>query len=187
VDIRLITASNKDLNLEVKAGHFREDLFYRLNVIDIGLPALRERKGDIEILARHFFERYASENNLPEPEITGAVFSALENYTWPGNIRELSNVVEKMVVLSRDRKITLSDLPEKIRHTVNTDPFIQIPYGMTMEEAERKIIEETIRHCGGNKSEAAKVLGIGRKTLHRKIGEDKDDIEEDAGNVEKPT
>ncbi len=175
VDIRLLVASNKDLAAEVKAGRFREDLFYRLNVIDVVLPPLRERKGDIEILTRHFLEKFSNENNLPEPEITGAVLSALENYSWPGNIRELSNVVEKLVVLSREGKITLSDLPEQIRGQSHTDPFIQIPFGITMEQAELKIIEETIRHCQGNKSEAAKILGIGRKTLHRKIGEDKED------------
>ncbi len=176
VDIRIISASNKELSAEVKAGHFREDLFYRLNVIDMNLPPLRQRRGDIEILARHFFQKYCAENQLPEPEITSSVMSAFENYDWPGNIRELSNVIEKCVVLGGD-KITLGDLPEKFRGHVIQEGKIQIPYGMKMDEAEKLIIEETIKYCGGNKSEAAKLLGLGRKTIHRKLSHPEDDLE----------
>lgn len=171
VDIRIISASNKDLKKQVDKELFREDLFYRLNVIDIDVPPLRDRKGDIEFLASHFFDHFIEENSKHELEVTSAVYNALAQYTWPGNIRELKNLIERLVVLSDGQKIHYNSLPENLRKVELSADAIEIPYGVTMEEAERKIIIETIRYCRGNKTEAAKVLKIGRKTLHRKINE----------------
>ncbi|MBN8218972.1 MAG: sigma-54-dependent Fis family transcriptional regulator [Spirochaetes bacterium] len=172
VDLRLVAASNKPLEEEVKAGRFREDLFYRLNVIDIKVPPLRERRGDIAIMVRHFLDLHSRANQKNEIELTGAALTALENYAWPGNVRELGNLIEKLVVLSTTGKIALGDLPESFRGGASGDAFITIPLGTPMEEVELRVIEETIRWCGGNKSEAAKILGLGRKTVHRKLAED---------------
>ena len=169
ISCRIVSASNKDLKEEIKKGNFREDLFYRLNVIDLNVPTLRERKEDIERLGRFFFEKYSEENHLENLEITPQVFSSFQSYSWPGNIRELGNVIEKLVVLHADKKkITVKDLPKNIFSKEDANGTITIPYGMSLEEAEKEIIFKTIEHCGGNKSEAAKLLNIGRKTLHRK-------------------
>ncbi len=171
VDIRIISASNKDLQKEVKEGRFREDLFFRLNVVDIVIPPLRERKGDIEYLAKYFFDVYAKENNREDLHITNGVFTAFSSYDWPGNVRELKNVIEKIVVLSTDKYISHKDLPDRLKsHPLGSDT-VEIPLGITMEEIEKKVIFETIRYCRGNKSEAAKLLAITRKTLHRKIND----------------
>lgn len=176
IDIRIISASNKKLEAEVKKGNFREDLFFRLNVVDIVLPPLRDRKGDIEYLAKHFFDIYVKENKKNHLQITNNVFKAFSAYEWPGNIRELKNVIEKMVVLSKDGQITHSDLPEKLKNYSKESSSVSIPMGTPMDEIERMVILETIRYCQGNKSQAAKTLKIGRKTLQRKISA-MDDIE----------
>ncbi|HMB00073.1 MAG TPA: sigma-54 dependent transcriptional regulator [Spirochaetota bacterium] len=171
VDIRIICASNKDLQDEIKKGNFREDLFYRLNVLDIHIPPLRERKMDIEILARYFLEQFTEENKKYNLNLTSAAYTALSSYDWPGNVRELRNVIEKLVIMNKKDKITVNDLPDHIRQVDISTKGIYIPYGISLDEADSRIIMETIRYCKGNKSDAAKVLGIGRKTLHRKLDE----------------
>ncbi len=169
INCRIICASNKNLEEEVKKNNFREDLFYRLNVIDINVPPLRERKEDIELLSKNFFEFFTKENNFDSLEITPQVFSCFQNYSWPGNIRELKNVVEKLVVMNTNNRIAIKDLPVYLRKNNIKKNNIDVPFGISLEEAEKKIIFETIQHFGGNKSNAAKSLKIGRKTLHRKI------------------
>ena len=171
VDFRLICASNKDLTLEIKEGRFREDFYFRLNVIDINLPPLRERRGDIEILAKYFFDYFSSENNISNLHITNQVYQSFNAYDWPGNIRQLKNVIEKMVVLSSNNKITQSSLPDEMKDFKNVNDILEIQIGESMDEIEKKVILQTIGYCRGNKTEAAKILGIGRKTLHRKINE----------------
>ncbi|XP_060085882.1 regulatory protein AtoC-like [Ylistrum balloti] len=166
LDIRIISASNKDLKKEVEKGNFREDFFYRLNVIDIYVPPLREREKDVILLASHFFKTFCKANKK-HLDVTPQFFSALDNYHWPGNIRQLSNVIEKVVVLNQTGKVTIKDLPAEIKKDIKVKETIEITLGQTLEEIEKKVIDETIRYCNGNKSEAAKVLGIGRKTLYR--------------------
>lgn len=171
VDVRIIAATNKDLKEEVEKGNFREDLYYRLNVVHIQLPPLRERKEDIPLLAAAFLKEIAKENNKTINAIDQKARTILYNYTWPGNIRELRNCIESAVVMTRDDIITADDLPPHIREAGDHDDYIRIPLGASMQDAEKEIIRSTLAHCSGNKSKAAEILGIGRKTLYRKIEE----------------
>lgn len=168
VDIRIICASNKDLSEEVKNGRFREDLFYRLNVIDLYVPPLRDRMEDLPLLARYFFEKFALENNK-KIEIDTKVYERFQNYDWPGNIRELQNAIEKIVVLSRTPLITEEFLPKQISAFEKKEDFIRIPYGVSMSEAEKTIILKNLAHLGNNKSKLARILGLGRKTVQLKL------------------
>lgn len=170
VDVRVIAATNKNLEEEVKAGRFREDLFFRLNGIQIEVPPLRERKDDISLFIDDFIERYAKENGKENVKIDEKARKAMIRYIWPGNIRELQHAVESAVVLCSNNEITLKDLPDKISH-FNSASDIVIPVGSSMEECEKIIIEDTLAFCDGNKTKAADILKIGRKTLHRKIDE----------------
>lgn len=170
VDVRVIAATNKNLEEEVKAGRFREDLYFRLNGIQIEVPPLRERKDDISLFIDSFAERYAKENGKENIKIEEKARKAMIRYVWPGNIRELQHAVESAVVLCSGNEITLKDLPEKIS-SFNSVSDIVIPLGSTMEECEKIIIENTLAYCDGNKTRAADILKIGRKTLHRKIDE----------------
>lgn len=170
VDVRVIAATNKNLEEEVKAGRFREDLFFRLNGIQIEVPPLRERKEDISLFIDSFISRYAQENGKESIKIDEKARKAMIRYAWPGNIRELQHAVESAVVLCSDNVITLKDLPEKIS-SFNYASDIVIPAGSSMEECEKIIIENTLAYCDGNKTKTADILKIGRKTLHRKIDE----------------
>ena len=169
VDVRIVAATNRDLEEEVHAGHFREDLFYRLNVVRIPMPPLRERKDDIPLLLHSFLREFNIEN---EKNITGfdnRAKSAILKYSWPGNIRELKNCVESAVVMCNGDEIKIEDLPASVREK-GEEKSITIPIGMTLDEAEMVIIQENLAACNGNKSKCAEILGIGRKTLHRKLG-----------------
>lgn len=168
VDTRIIAATNRDLKKEVEKGNFREDLFYRLNVINLNIPPLRERKEDIPLLSSAFLKEFAQENNKAVEGIDNKAAMALYNYHWPGNVRELRNCMESALVLSRKHIIGLEDLPPHIREGENLS-VVTIDIGSTMAEAEKKIIKMTLTAFNNNKSKAAEVLGIGRKTLHRKI------------------
>jgi DNA-binding NtrC family response regulator len=170
VDVRLITATNRDLKTEIAENRFREDLYYRLNVVNIHIPPLRERKEDIPLLATAFLAEFASDNGKQIEGIDPKARMALHNYSWPGNIRELRNCLESAVVLTKNSVIMLEDLPPHIRQTEDDD-YIRIPAGTPLPEAERIIIESTLAKEKGNKSRTAEVLGIGRKTLHRKLDE----------------
>jgi DNA-binding NtrC family response regulator len=168
VDARVIAATNRDLKEEVEKGNFREDLYYRLNVVNIHVPPLRERKDDIPMLAAAFIEQFARENEKSINGIENKASTMLYNYSWPGNIRELRNCLESAVVLSKKNIIGPEDLPAAVR-TNEEEGVIRIELGSSMAEAEKIIIRQTLKGVNNNKSRAADILGIGRKTLHRKI------------------
>lgn len=176
VDVRVVAATNKNLEELVKQGKFREDLFYRLNVVRIEVPPLRERKDDIPLLIAHFLKEFEAEAKDLGKTITGVdnrARSALYKYDWPGNIRELRNCIESAVVMCSGGEITLDDLPPTISKATSAES-ITIPAGSTLEEAEKIVIEQTLAANKGNKSKTAELLGIGRKTLQRKLGEPDD-------------
>lgn len=170
VDVRIISATNKNLQEEVEKGNFREDLFYRLNVVNINIPPLRERKEDILILATAFLTELAAENNKKIEGFDPKVRTILYNHRWKGNIRELRNCIENAVVMARGKVITVEDLPLPMRKD-SGENYIKIKLGSTLDSAEKEVILATLDMCRGNKSKAAEVLAIGRKTLHRKIDE----------------
>ena len=170
VDVRVVAATNRNLEEEVKAGKFREDLFYRLNVVRIEMPALRERMDDIPLLMHAFLREFNIENKKNIKGFDKASKSAMIKYPWPGNIRELKNAVESAVVMCTGDEIKMEDLPRALR-AQGEEKVITIPIGITMDEAEKIIIQENLAANKGNKSRTADVLGIGRKTLHRKLEE----------------
>jgi len=170
VDVRVVSATNKDLKVEIEKGNFREDLYFRLNVVNIHVPPLRERKDDLPPLITAFLKEFAEENGKKIEGLSDKARSCLYAYDWPGNVRELRNCLESAVVMSRGSLITKEDLPPTIQPR-GDDGWIRIPVGSTMEEAEALIIRQTISAQEGNKTKAAEVLGIGRKTLHRKLAE----------------
>lgn len=170
VDVRIIAATNRVLEEEVKKGTFREDLYYRLNVIHIHVPPLRERKDDIPLLVASFLEEFAVENGKNIKGIDSQAKSAIYNYNWPGNIRELRNCIESAVVMCSGEEIKLEDLPPTVSKSAG-DQSINIPANATLDEAEKIIILQTLAANKNNKSKTADLLGIGRKTLHRKLEE----------------
>ena len=170
VDVRVVAATNRNLEEEVKAGRFREDLFYRLNVVRIEMPALRERMDDIPLLMHAFLREFNIENKKNIKGFDKTSKSAMIKYSWPGNIRELKNAVESAVVMCTGDEIKLEDLPRALR-AQGEEKVISIPIGITMDEAEKIIIQENLAANKGNKSKTADILGIGRKTLHRKLEE----------------
>ncbi len=170
VDVRILSATNKDLKNEIEKGAFREDLFYRLNVVNIHVPPLRERKEDISLLSAAFLNEFARDNGKKIDGIDPKAYLALYNYDWPGNIRELRNCMESSVVMCKGNIITLNDMPPSVA-AGGDDEYIRISPGMSLEEAEKEVIRMTLIHEKGNKTRTAEVLGIGRKTLHRKIKE----------------
>jgi len=173
VDIRIIAASNKVLKEEVEKGSFREDLFYRLNVVPITLPPLRERKEDIPLLIDHFLKIYNEKNRRDVHGFHPRALDAMMRYTWPGNIRELENVVERAVILARDEYIPLADMDEPVRNAVG-DALTEeirsgIRPGMTIKEMERELILKTLDENESNRSRTARILGITRRTLQHKL------------------
>ncbi len=170
VDVRVVAATNRNLEEEVKAGKFREDLFYRLNVVRIEMPALRERMDDIPLLMHAFLREFNIENKKNIKGFDKASKAAMIKYNWPGNIRELKNAVESAVVMCTGEEIKMEDLPRALRNQ-DEEKVITIPIGITMDEAEKIIIQENLAANKGNKSRTADILGIGRKTLHRKLEE----------------
>ncbi len=167
VDVRIIAATNKDLREEVKAGRFREDLYFRLNVISIHLPPLRERKEDIPLLARYFLERYAEKHGKPVKELSPEVLEAFKRYPWPGNVRELENTIERLVVFARRPVIGPEDLYFAGFEAEKLD--LDLEEDLTLEELEKRYILRVLRACEGNKTLAAQKLGIDRKTLREKL------------------
>lgn len=170
VDIRIVAATNRKLEDEVAAGRFREDLYYRLNVVRIEMPPLRDRKDDIPLLMHSFLREFNVENEKNIKGFDARSKAAIIKYNWPGNIRELKNCIESAVVMCNGEEIRIEDLPESIRKK-GEEKTISIPMGTTMDEAEKIIIQETLAANSGNKTKTADVLGIGRKTLHRKLEE----------------
>lgn len=173
VDVRLIAATNKDLLTAVKSGLFREDLYYRLNVVSIKLPELKDRKDDILRLVQFFLEKYASEFDKNKLSIHPEALSAIEHYSFPGNIRELENIIERAVIFSDGTHITLADLPEEILNNKKSiEPnqyFMGVKLGMTMAEIERRAIESTLEYVGGNRKETARVLGVSERSVRYKL------------------
>lgn len=166
-DARILSATNKDLETEVANGNFREDLFYRLNVIEIALPPLRERPGDIRLLAKFFASKSASALDRPTKSISDEALSLLEQYDWPGNVRELENALERAFLLSGEN-IGVDDLPPKVRASA-TAPLDDPTSDRTLEDIERRHIAYIMNEVHGDKVEAAKVLGIDLSTLYRKL------------------
>ncbi len=170
VDTRIIAATNKDLADMVRKGLFREDLFWRLNVITITLPALKERREDIPRLVQHFVTRFSRKNAKVIEGIESKAMETLLAYEWPGNVRELENVIERCVVLDRDGILGFDDLPGALTLAGGgTFDSVTIPLGMPMEEVERILMEETLKHTKGDKGLASKLLGISTRTLYRKM------------------
>ena len=172
VDIRLIAASNRDLEKEVAAGRFRQDLYFRLNVVPLHLPALRERPEDIPILAAHFAAKSAQKYGHPMPELDPELVEVLVDYDWPGNVRELENLIERLVVLSSTSTLGLEFVPEKmLRALPGTTPGDENTLEGAVEAVKRKMIVNALQAEGNNKVAAAKRLGISRSYLHRLINE----------------
>ena len=170
VDVRLVAATNRDLKQKVADGTFREDLFYRLYVVNLALPPLRDRDGDIVLLARHYLKALAAENGKKGITLTPEAMDALVAYPWPGNVRELRNVIERMVVLCAGDQLTVRDLPAALRGMPGrAGPASRA--GRVLRDAERQLIEEALRRHKDNKTQAALDLGISRRTLHRKLNE----------------
>ncbi len=172
-DVRIVAATNRDLKAEIDKGMFREDLYFRLNVVNIEVPPLRERKDDLPLLISDFLKKFAADNAKSVEGIDERARSILFAYDWPGNVRELQNCMESAVVMTRGRLVTADDLPPTMRALQGRadEGWIRVPLGSTLDEAEKIVIRDTLTAQRGNKSKTADVLGIGRKTLHRKLDE----------------
>jgi two-component system, NtrC family, response regulator HydG len=173
IDVRILVATNKNLEQEVKQGRFREDLFYRLNVINIRIPSLKERPDDIPLLAQHFLTRYSEKNRKQFKGFTPVAMDAMMKYPWPGNGRELENAVERAVILSMGQYISEKDLPADVVKNYRPDDVFQNPLtelgGKSLDKIEAMALAQTLKQTGGNKTEAAKLLHITRTTLNNKI------------------
>jgi DNA-binding NtrC family response regulator len=167
VDIRLVAATHRDLEAMVEEGTFRQDLLYRLNVIQLRMPALRDRRDDIELLAQHFLRRFASRFERHVLHFSPDALRALTEYSWPGNVRELENAVQRAVALAENLTIGLEHLPDQIAGPAQPRP--ETDYDTEVREFKRRLIMRTLRQCHGNKSEAARSLNIARPYLHRLI------------------
>lgn len=173
VDIRLIAATHQDLRSMVEQGAFREDLFYRLQVVSIVLPPLRKRHGDVPLLVEHFIKEFAAQHGRDVEGITPEARSLMVRYPWPGNVRELRNAVENMVVLAREAHLTVEDLPEGIRGggSASASGGGFLLEGASLAEVEKALIQANLELMGGNRQKTAQVLGMGERTLYRKIKE----------------
>jgi two-component system response regulator AtoC len=168
IDVRVIATTNRDIKKMVNENKFRSDLFYRLNVFPINIPPLRERKSDISILIDHFIKKVSKREGIAQKRISNEAVNLLKKYDWPGNIRELENLTERLIIISKTNEITLQDLPQDIIEKVNSD---------REELTEKEKIISSLRKSKGNKTKAAKILGISRKTLYNWIKKYKDDSE----------
>jgi len=210
VDVRIVAATNRDLAELVRDKRFREDLFYRLNVITIVAPPLRDRKEDIPVLAQHFLRVYAAKNNRRLEGLSDDALGCLEAHSWPGNVRELENVVERAVVLARGSRIEVTDLPERLAQRSvmldrgpaveggapdlsavppgATEGMFKIRVGTPLAEVEQRLLEETLKLTKGNKTLAARLLGIDPKTVFRKLkaGEVEDTAAGETGGDDRP-
>ena len=173
VDVRLVCATNRDLSAMVKEGTFREDLYYRLNVVNVHMPALRDRAGDVPVLMEHYIKHFAVENGFKPVRLSAAAMKALRVYTWPGNIRELRNLCESLVVMHRGGEITEHDLDPKFLghepHEHIHKPSHSSSKPLSFEESEQRLIRDALKKTKGNRTKAADLLKISRRTLHRKL------------------
>jgi DNA-binding NtrC family response regulator len=165
VDVRILVSTNKDLFSLVNKGMFREDLFFRINVITIDLPPLREREEDILLLIRHFSEKFTEELGKPAPQFSEQALQILQNYHWPGNVRELENVIQRLVIMTDGDFIEVPDLPSLMRFSALRETGLN----RTLTEVEAEYIRNVLAGVGGNKTRAAEILGIDRKTLREKL------------------
>ena len=183
-NVRIISATNVNLENAIKQKRFREDLYYRLNVITMNMPPLRERREDIPLLISHFLKIYQERNNKVVDGISEDVLDILTNYQWPGNVREIKNVIERAVVLTQDRIITQKDLPENISKIKVEERKLTIPFGMPLREIEKKIIIETLRRSKGDKEITANLLGITPRTIYRKMNSLEEEEKQEEGKKE---
>ncbi|HEX3698484.1 MAG TPA: sigma-54 dependent transcriptional regulator [Polyangia bacterium] len=197
VDLRLVAATNQDLRAAVREGRFREDLYYRLNVIAVPIPPLRDRRDDIPLLAEHFLSLYAERNGRRLAGFSRAAMEALTRHEWPGNVRELENSVERAVVLCRGSAVELDDLPPEVRSggaAGGDGRSLTFAVGTPLEEIERRVIHATLAHVGGDKRLCAQLLGIATRTIYRRLeeerpatldgaGDDAKDVADDAGSA----
>jgi DNA-binding NtrC family response regulator len=177
VNVRVVAATNRDLEEEVREGRFREDLFWRLNVIQLRLPALRERPYDIPLLVEHFVGKVADSLGRQQLDVPPETLAILTSYSWPGNVRELENAIERAVTLAPGARLTPDELPERVTNHGAAAAFIarSSERDLTLREVEREYILEILRKTGGNKTRAAELLGLDRKTLYRKLDEFRDE------------
>ncbi len=185
-DVRILAATNKDLHKEVEEKRFREDLFYRLNVINIRIPPLRDRKEDVQLLAMHFLKYYSDKNNKPIESFTEEAMLALSSYDWPGNVRELENAIERAVVFTNGKQIPLSVLPQGVSAFAESRHSLTFKIGTPLRELERKAIDITLHHTRGDKNMAARLLGIATRTIYRHL-EKQDNQEHDTALDEDDT
>jgi two-component system response regulator AtoC len=169
VDVRFIAATNKDLAGEIAEKRFREDLYYRLNVVPIEMPALRDRKEDIPLLVQAFLEEFCRLHQKESKTVADHTMDLMLHYPWPGNVRELRNVVERMVLLSRNDSLVPKDLPDSIHHNRDDRPAITIPLDQPLEEIEKTVISNVFSRITHNRRKAAQMLGISLRALHYKI------------------
>ena len=176
VDVRLVAATSKDLGREVAEARFREDLYYRLNVVEIRLPPLSWRREDIPLLADHFLRQFAAKNGKSVRGFSPEALAALEDYAWPGNVRELEHAVERAVVLARGDVLDVGDLPDTVRKGPRgAAGHVVIPIGTPLEEVERRVLHETLRHTGGDKEHGRPAPGHRHRNIDRKLERDEDD------------
>jgi transcriptional regulator with PAS, ATPase and Fis domain len=167
IDVRIVAATNQNLEALVTEKKFREDLFYRLNVVSVHLPPLRERPEDVPLLADHFLGKYASQNNKPISRISPEAMDLLLRHRWPGNVRELENVIERAATLSGTNLILPEDLPRRVQMEPTQMSLSSLPSRMPLSELEKLYIQKVLEETGGNKKKAADILGIDRRTLYR--------------------
>jgi len=165
VNVRVVAATNQDIELLVRQGLFREDLYYRLNVVALTVPPLRERDEDVLLLSKHFIQRFARESDRPIPRLDDRAIIALRRYAWPGNVRELENTIRRMIILSDGETIHTADLPQSMRYSTTRETNLD----RTLKEVELDYIRRVLDSVDGNKSETARILGIDRKTLREKL------------------
>jgi DNA-binding NtrC family response regulator len=170
-DVRLVAATNKNLEELVKAGKFREDLFFRLRVVEIELPPLRARAGDVPLLAQSFLREFAKENSKAVNDFTADALGALMRYAWPGNVRELRTAIEHAVVLSRGDRISLRDLPAAVRGGAAGETRLSPGKALTVKDAEQELIMRALKETDGNRTQAAQKIGMSRRTFHLKLHE----------------
>jgi DNA-binding NtrC family response regulator len=180
IQARVLAATNRDLRAEVAAGRFREDLYYRLAVVEIRVPPLRERREDVPLLATHFVQKYARELGRPVRGIAREALRLLAGHAWPGNVRELSNAIERAVIFASGEQIEAADLPDLVRAAAPRDPEFSRNLRAAKVEFERAHILQVIADCGGNKRKAAKLLGLGVTSLYRKLGTASSDAERES-------
>jgi len=169
VDVRIIAATNKNLRKQIEEGHFREDLFYRLNVIPLQIPPLRQRPEDLHSLISFFITKYCKKNKKENLSVSADALRIMENYAWPGNVRELENAIERAVILCLSHQITPEDLPDEVSHAGDSESQIFIGKGMTLEEIELRVIQSALKRNHGDKGKTADDLGISLRTIYRKM------------------